>query len=133
MCHRILLSLLFCSSLIAGSDDIRPNQLGYYAQSVKRFVVVDSGSMEFVVKDAQGRTVRYQGSLIDAGTWAGSGERVKTGDFSRFSEPGQYVISVADKGDSHPFRISAQVYDDVLIAAVKTYYYQRASMALDEK
>ena len=132
MSLRLIISLLFSTYLFAGSDEIRLNQLGYYPNAVKRFVVIESSSSEFTIKDTQG-TVCFKGPLVDRGTWNASGERVKTGDFTAFSKTGQYSIYVADKGDSYVFKIRDNLYGDVLVAAMKTYYYQRASTALEEK
>jgi endoglucanase len=117
---------------LAASNDIRINQLGYYPQAVKRFMVVGSNSTGFEIIDSSG-AVRFKGQLKENGNWDASGEHVRVGDFSELREPGRYTVSVPDKGESYPFRISAGLYDDVLKAAMKTYYFQRASMPLEEK
>jgi endoglucanase len=132
MLRRFLVSFLLSAPLMAGSNDIRINQVGYYPRAVKRFVVVESSSAEFEIKDGGG-AVRYKGQIKDNGYWSASGEHVKVGDFSEFKEPGRYTITVRDKGESHPFQISPDLYGEALKAAMKTYYFQRASMPLDEK
>ncbi len=132
MLFRLMISLAFASSLMAGSSDIRLNQVGYYPRAAKRFVVVESSAGEFQIKDSQGK-VRFQGSLTDRGVWNASGEHVKTGDFTRFNEPGSYTIFITDKGASYPFKISPDLYADALTAAMKSYYFQRASMPLEEQ
>ncbi len=132
MWHRIIIALFFSANLIAANSDIRLNQIGYYPNSIKRFVVVETGASEFVIKDIQG-TIRFKGALVENGTWSASGEHVKTGDFTKFSQPGKYIISIPEKGDSYPFQLSADLYGEVLTAAMKTYYFQRASMPLEEK
>jgi len=133
MLYRLIVAIIFfTATLMAGSGDIRLNQVGYYPRGVKVFVVVDSASTEFTVKDEQGK-IRFKGPLVDKGVWNASGENVKIGDFTRFGEPGKYLIAVADKGDSYAFRISFNLYADTLKAAMKTFYFQRASMPLEEK
>jgi endoglucanase len=132
MWRRTFISLVFSTSLLAGSNDIRINQVGYYPQSAKRFVVIESGSAGFEIRDGRG-VVRYKGQLKDNGFWDASGEHVRVGDFTEFKEPGRYTISVPDKGESHPFQISPDLYGEALKAAMKTYYFQRASMPLEEK
>ncbi len=130
--YRLLISLLLSASAMAGSNDIRLNQIGYYPKSIKQFMVVETNSGEFEIKDHLG-AVKFKGMLLDNGRWDASGERVKVGDFTKFSEPGMYRISVPGKEDSFEFKIGPDIYREVLTAAMRTYYFQRASMALEEK
>ncbi len=55
-----------------------------------------------------------------------SGDRGWWFDFSSVTEEGDYYIyDVQGNSKSHNFRIAADVYQDVLKAAIKTFYYQR--------
>lgn len=126
-----ILLIVFMGLSLLASDDIRLNQLGYYPKTVKRFVVTDSSADKFLVQNLEGKTL-YKGKLVDRGYWKLSNENVKTGDFSSFQEPGQYRIFVKVKGKSHEFEIKAHLYGDVLTAALKSYYFQRASIKLEE-
>ncbi len=57
---------------------------------------------------------------------AQSGDKVWWGDFSAFKTPGEYyVYDQANNKKSYNFAIGSTIYQDVLKAAVKTYYYQR--------
>ncbi len=133
MRYRVFIALLFGTRIaLSASGDIRLNQLGYYPESVKIFVVVESDSTEFAVKDPNG-VVKYRGALVERGVWRDSGEHVRTGDFSNLRQPGSYVITVPDKGESYPFKVCPNLYRDVLTAAMRSYYYQRASTPLEEK
>lgn len=114
------------------SDDIRINQLGYYPKSVKTVVVVNSTSPDFTVQSIDGN-ILFTGKLTDQGTWKLSGEKIKTGNFSGFQTSGSYRIHVADKGGSHEFTITPHLYRGALKGAVKKFYFQRASMKLEEK
>lgn len=65
------------------------------------------------------REGRVQASSGDRGWWF---------DFSAISEPGRYYVHDPKTGErSAPFRIDAQVYDDVLETAVRMLYYQRSA------
>ena len=143
--HKIFTLLFFATATIGsnaqpaksdrssiGSDEIRLNQVGYYPTSIKKAVVVNSGASEFDLYDQSGKKV-FSAQLADAGSWDKSGEKIKLADFSSFHDTGHFVLSVADKGKSFPFHIQTKVYNNALKAALKSYYYQRCSMALDAK
>ena len=114
------------------SDQIRINQIGFYPSSVKQFTIVDSEASSFKLVDAYKNKV-YSGELIDQGTWEASGEKVKIGDFSSFSAPGAYYVVVDDTIASYPFKIKKDLYRSALAAAIKSYYFQRASMPIEEE
>lgn len=113
------------------TDLIRINQIGFSPASVKEFVLVDTEASSFKLVDAYNNKV-FSGELVDQGTWEASGERVMIGDFSSFSAPGAYYVVVDDSLASFPFKIQDDLYKPVLRAAMKSYYFQRASMAIDD-
>ncbi len=114
------------------SDQIRINQIGFYPNSVKQFTIVDSKATSFKLVDGYKNKV-YSGKLVDQGTWEASGEKVKLGDFSSFSAPGAYYVVVDDTIASYPFKIKKDLYRSALAAAIKSYYFQRASMPIEEE
>ncbi|MCA0932520.1 glycoside hydrolase family 9 protein [Lutimonas saemankumensis] len=114
------------------SDQIRINQIGFYPSSVKQFTVVDTEASSFKLVDAYNNKV-YAGELVDQGTWEASGEKVLLGDFSSFTAPGAYYIVVNDSIASYPFKIKKGLYGSALKAAIKSYYFQRASMPIAEE
>lgn len=63
-----------------------------------------------------------------------AGDRVWWADFSSLTTPGDYYLYDA-KNDrkSYDFRIADDVYDKVLQAAVRMFFYQRQGMDLDAK
>ncbi len=113
------------------SDHIRINQLGFYPKSAKQFVVADTLVAGFEVMDMKFNKV-YEGKLSDKGIWKASGERVLMGDFHALKTPGTYYLVIDKKLKSHPFQITDGLYKEALQAAVKSYYFQRASMAIEE-
>ena len=115
--------------MITLPDQIKVNQLGFLPSAPKVAIIPDSGATTFSVVDAQGNAV-FNGSLSAAAEWAPSAETVRKADFSTFTTPGTYRVRVAGLEDSNRFNISADVYDDMHDAAVKAYYFNRASTEL---
>jgi endoglucanase len=130
--------LLMCScttktpSSETGNQAIRINQVGYYPGAVKEFVAIDPGSRSFKVLNEEGKTC-FKGRLVDQGTWEASGEHVLTGDFTGLQDPGTYTILVGKNLSSPPFKIGQEVLRPALDASIKSYYFQRASMPIEEK
>lgn len=114
------------------SDQIRINQLGFYPSSVKEFTVIDLNANSFKVVDAYNNKV-FSGELANKGTWSASGEKVLLGDFSSLTAPGAYYVIVNDTIASYPFKIKKDLYKPALKSAIRSYYYQRASMAIDQR
>ena len=114
------------------TDRIRINQIGFYPSSAKQFTLVDTQGKAFDIVDAYQNKV-FSGTLEDRGTWETSGEKVMSGDFSSFSATGSYYVVVDDTIASFPFKIKKELYEPVLKAAVKSYYFQRASIPIEEK
>ena len=132
-----LLALMACNPAIELSETeistrIRYNQLGYYPYSHKSFIVADLPSESFSIADREGKIV-YNGKLKDRGTWDQSGEQVLSGDFSSLGKKGEYCIVLDNGQRSAFFGISEGLYAGALDASIKSYYYQRASMAIEER
>jgi endoglucanase len=113
------------------SDTIRINQLGFYPTSIKQFMVIDTVATAFKILD-ENDIVVFSGTLTDRGTWEASGEKVMMGDFSAIDKTGKYTVMVDDNMLSYPFEITEELYEDAWNAAIKSYYFQRASMAIEE-
>ena len=59
-----------------------------------------------------------------------AGDRGYWFDFSAVTTPGEYYLADVERGEtSVPFRIGNDVYDDVLVQAMRTFYYQREGFA----
>ena len=72
------------------------------------------------------------GNLTETATWEPALELVKLADFSSITKPGTYQLQVAGVDDQPTFSIAANAYDALNAAAIKAYYYNRASTALLE-
>ena len=127
----LLALLLLATTAHAQSDAVRLNQVGFYPDGPKVAVVTSAEATgPFTVVDAGGAAV-LSGTLGPAGTWGASGETVRQADFSALTAPGEYTLRVEGVGESHPFRVGGAVLAGVARAALKGYYFQRASTALD--
>jgi len=134
ICAMVLSS---CSSnLTPGVADehkhIRFNQVGYYPTALKEFVVADHDASSFRVLDEEGE-IGFEGSLQNKGSWEISGENILVGDFSGLSKPGTYTIQLNTGRLSSPFEIRRGVLGAALNASIKSFYFQRASMAIEEQ
>ncbi len=113
------------------SEAIRFNQVGYYPGAVKEFIVADHEATSFSILDKDGKRV-FKGKLSDRGGWEASGEKILEGDFSRCKKEGQYRIMLNTGIQSPYFKIRHDLYREALDGSIRSFYYQRASMAIDE-
>lgn len=113
------------------SDLIRFNQLGYYPSSIKQFMFINHEGENFEIIDGNENAV-FSGKLENNGLWETSGDTVMMGTFTEFSDPGTYYILVDDSLKTDLFQIKNNLYFDAENAAIKSFYFQRASMAIEE-
>ncbi len=111
--------------------NIRFNQVGYYPGALKEFVVVDYEALSFQILNDKGRSV-FEGELIQKGSWDASGEKVLLGEFTALTRAGTFQIKLNTGITSAPFRIAPGVYQEALNASIKSFYFQRASLAIEE-
>jgi len=134
--HLLTLALIFgCTSnkeIIPNAEMFRLNQLGYYPSSVKQFVVIDTLAKSFEVVNENNKTV-FSDNLTNNSTWEASGDKVMMGDFSSLTQPGRYYLVVDNSLISFPFEIKENLYNEALNAAIKSYYFQRVSMPIEEQ
>ncbi len=111
---------------------IKVNQIGFYPAAKKVAVVPASDASEFALVSASDGVVVYRGNLSASDSWEHSGEVVKLADFSYFRTPGRYRVRVEGMADSPAFIIGTHVYRSLNDAAIKAYYFNRASTELLE-
>lgn len=112
--------------------EIRVNQLGFLPEAQKLAVIPAVEADAFTLVDSQSGETVYTGDLSAAAEWSPAGESVSLADFSSWVEPGEYIVRVEGVEDSHPFEIGNGVYESLNDAALKAYYFNRASTALTE-
>ena len=123
-----LVMLSFATAASAATAYI--NQVGYRPGDAKEFALVDgSGNIEII--DASGTTV-LSATPSEASSWDASGQNVQLVDFSELKTPGTYTIKLGGQELRKDLKIAANTYEDVVMASLKWYYYQRASMELEE-
>lgn len=113
------------------SEEIRLNQVGFYPQGPKVAVVTGAGETDFYVLSAGLSDTVYTGTLGDEVKSGFASRPTRAADFSSLTTPGTYVVAVPGLGHSHSFELEADVYQDVVKASVKAFYFQRASTTLE--
>ena len=104
------------------------NQIGYRPGDFKELALVDAnGNVDFVNSAGQ---VVLSVTPKAASFWDASGQNVQLVDFSKLSEAGKYSIKVNGNVLRSDLVVKSQTYEEVFKAAIKWFYYQRASMAL---
>ncbi len=129
------------------STFIKIDQFGYFCGSKKVAVIADpqtgynandaftpsTGSNQYEIRRWDNDQTVFSGTIVSwkAGqTHTQSGDKCWWFDFSSLTTSGSYYVF--DKGNnvgSYRFEIGTNVYDDVLKAAVRMYFYQRSNFA----
>jgi endoglucanase len=122
--------LLLHHSFAQPSNDIRLNQIGFYPSMPKIAVVNNASSTPFYVISVTSADTAFRGILSEERVWPYSDESVRRADFSELRVPGRYMVSIPGIGSSPSFDISQHVHRDLAIGAIRSYYYQRASIPL---
>ena len=115
----------------AASPRIHLNQVGFDPDGPKTAVIVgDVAPGAFAILTADRGDTVFAGALAPARTWPPSGETARRAEFGALTRPGRYVLTVAGVGTSHPFTVQPAAAREVARAAVKAFYFQRASTDL---
>jgi len=133
-CGGLVVWLCCCMQAGAqgGSERIRINQLGYYPFAPKTAIVAGAcDATAFYVIAAGTRDTVFRGVPEAAVNSANSSLVARCLRFDVLQRGGRYVIAVPGVGHSFPFNIGAGVEQAVAKAALKGYYYMRASMPLE--
>ncbi|MCR4991032.1 MAG: glycoside hydrolase family 9 protein [Lachnospiraceae bacterium] len=106
------------------------NQLGY---------ITDTKKIAVSTKPCNFQVIRLsdQHSVLDGTTGpkfrdTASGDDVYDIDFSDLTEEGEYYILAGNSSKSHNFKISNDVYKNLMVDVSRCLYYQRCGIALDE-
>jgi endoglucanase len=138
----VLAALLAVASVIASDagaaetvstmvpPGIHVNQLGFLPHARKLAVVESATASKFAVVRADNGRAVLRGDLQPAATWAPAQRVAAVADFSTLSQVGTYRVVVEGLPPSDPFPVDADAYGMLANAAVKGFYFQRASTAL---
>ena len=107
------------------------NQVGYRTSDIKELTLFEgSGDVEFINENGE---VAYTATPMTVSVWSPSGQTVQRVDFSELKTPGTYSIKVGGTTLRSDLKILDNTYEDLVKASIKFFYYQRASMALEEQ
>lgn len=124
--------LLLCIKARA-QQNIAINQAGYYSRAPKIAVVMNNNTAtNFYVVNVTSNDTVYKGTLNTQQQSQYSSAKTNIADFSSVKKQGTYKIYVPGSGASYNFVISNAPIHNAGAALLKGYYYQRASMPLDE-
>jgi endoglucanase len=123
------LSLLLALPLHAQTA-IHLNQVGFYPAAPKVAIITNAPAGKFTLKTADLTKTVFTGELGPAQTYELAAQQTRAADFSAFQDTGTFVLAVVGQGTSAPFRIQPNVHEEVAKAALRGYYYQRASTPL---
>jgi len=117
----------------ADSGAIQLNQVGFLPGAAKRAAVAPVQADAFtVVDDASGRPM-YSGRLGPPAHWTPADADVRLAEFSALVRPGRYRVHVDGLPDSPRFVIAPDAYVALDAAAIRAYYFNRASIALEPR
>ncbi|MBN1609373.1 MAG: glycoside hydrolase family 9 protein [Polyangiaceae bacterium] len=105
------------------------NTVGFLPERVKQATVLASVDT-FEVRRAGDDQVVYEGQLSKRRMDDDTGQKVRIADFSELTEPGRYVVTVADLRPSDEFRIDDDLYRRPLEASLLGFYGQRCGREL---
>ncbi|WP_222867981.1 glycoside hydrolase family 9 protein [Saccharophagus sp. K07] len=126
-------SCLAVAQAEATTVKIHLNQIGFLPEANKVAVVPNTVGGEFWLVDAKTGRELLRGPLSQAQSWDVAGETVKIADFTAFNKPGHYKVKVAEVGESPEFYIQENIYDPLLAAAIKYYYYNRSGAPIEKE
>lgn len=132
-----ILLLHFAGIQLQAQQNIYVNQVGYLSNAPKYFYT-DYPADSFVVINTESGKFKFNGRITKRSEKDPlAGFSIYTGEFSGLKEPGSYVIKVYSSLNSgivsYPFKISNDVFSDLLLLANKSLFMQRCGLALEEK
>lgn len=135
--YKLFLGLWLClflnTNLIAQSQQVKVNQIGFYPESKKIAIVPSPASDSFEIINNKSGEVVFSGVLSAPKTWSSSGETLKVANFSEVKEEGEYYVKVEGCLNSYPFQIAKDVNYDLVKSAIKSFYFNRCSFELKEE
>ncbi|MFD7014703.1 glycoside hydrolase family 9 protein [Streptomyces sp. NPDC059928] len=121
------------AATVAAADvPVRVNQLGYLPDGPKRATVVSSATepLPWQLRDSSGVVVS-SGTTTVHGADQASGQSTHLVDFGAYTATGTGFTLAVDGRTSHPFDISASLYDGLRADSMSFFYQQRSGIAID--
>lgn len=124
------LLVLSASSVLAQSQGIRLNSLGFLPQSSKKASIVGE-TKSFVIKQADNHSVVFQGKVSTPVFQKDVNQNIGLADFSSFSKNGKYYLETPEGDKSIVFEISPTVYNQAFYTCMRGFYLWRCGAAVD--
>ncbi len=134
--QTVLTFLPFFATVVVAQPAGEPvllNQLGFYPKSPKIALVRNASSDTYTIRLKGTSRAVFSGQLGPVGTNPHSGKQARVADFSALQTPGIYEVYLSDGAVSPPFEIRENIHRELAHAALKGFYYQRASTPLPGK
>ncbi len=131
---KIILSIfgfLLTESLFAQETSFRINQAGYFTSRDKIAVIINwHGEKDFTLVNKNTGDHVYKGEFSKEINSKNSSTTTRIADFSLYTKPGQYFLQTKDGSRSYDFIINDDYLNPVVTSAIKSYFFQRASIPL---
>ncbi|MGF7037145.1 glycoside hydrolase family 9 protein [Mucilaginibacter lappiensis] len=114
------------------ASPVRLNQIGFYPNAVKKAIVLNGRGGAFTIQTLS-KTIVFTGILKPSVKPSFGGKITYIADFSVFNKPGSYRLYIPGGSNSYPFQIKPSVHKPLANAAIKAYYFMRASTPLPAK
>ena len=125
-----------CRHAASDSPAIRMNQLGFAPlQEMTATIVLDSPDTppcEVVIVNRQSLDTVWTGVPAVTMNNPVSGKVCQIVDFSALDTEGEYTLIIPSLGESAHFTITDRPYRELTRKALRAFYYQRASMPIEE-
>ena len=109
---------------------LKVNQTGYLTQGQKLAVIPGKTKQAFQLIALPAGQIVFKGQSSEAQLWAPAGESVSIADFTQVQTNGRYRLEVAGYAPVE-LQIANQPYAQLHDAAIKAYYFNRASQPLE--
>lgn len=114
----------------SSAEVILLDQVGYPPQASK-IALVRADAVKFRIVDSQTDKVVFEGKTSEWKEWKYSGDKVSLADFSSVQISGKYKLCLPElKASSHEFTIGEGVYNPLVKASAKAFYYSRNSFEI---
>lgn len=121
---------IFSPPPVSSNAQIKLNQIGFASRFPKMAVVPGDTAVAFNIIDSQSENVVFSGMLTNPSVWAPAEQQVMLADFSTLTLEGKYAIEISGFARSASFNVADNIYLAQHDAALKAYYFNRASTEL---
>jgi len=114
----------------AATPAIRLNQVGYFPHGRKLAGYVSDAATPLTWQVLQGGKAVASGQTEPLGRDKESGDSVHVVDFSGFGTPGEGYVLAVGSDQSTPFRIAADLYQQLTVDAMNFFYQNRSGIEI---